>query len=828
MSKLGYGLDWRQAIVLGYAGLRGAVSLILSVIVFLDHDLHSDVREIIIFHTAGIAIMTLIINGTTTGWVVRKLGLMRMSNVKKKMLKNLIKAYRLEVNEVLEELKTKKNFGKIEWEVLKKIACTDKIRQDIFKNRNIDEEASDLQASSQFRDEDIIIDNKEYTDEELYLEAKHRYLTQLKGIYWEFFEQGQCSSRAVLILIESSNRALDHAEDPLKDFSFLQTYFQASVFLKVLLKLKKVFIFKPFVKSALYNTISFNYDVIVNYVEAHEECLHLIHQIVQNEKILERLEREVREELQHAENKLYNDIEENFSEVTKAVQHKRGGYYLINKMRNFVTEMIEHGQIDLKEAKFFLHRLNKEERNLYLNKLRITFEEADLDFQSHCELAKIFSKDQLDQLCQSFKETHFNTGDLIIKKGGIIRNLVYISKGVVHEKNGDLGDNEAPKVRNVAGDILGLQFMTKDEGRSFTNCYAKSICTCQVFPVEALRNVIASKEQEKKIWNYIGPAIIQLNPEMFSRLQELDAIQIKALLKNSEYRWFEKGERITLENGGILFEGVLEEFSEGEYANLEDSVKSESERNATGKRKAIVRSYAFIYPTTTTYVAREDVRMFMLPEVLRESWLTFNPQVFADAFSVLPGGGASMRHQSTLRDKQATYLKKQKTTLLGIPKELAYNNPIQTYRGMSGNRGRQNLYAIGIPEGFQQQMREGTILPKGYTRLLSKLPPVVDHPVDNKVSEMNKAKEEHKVNTKRALEDSKESENTSTNGASNGVKSDDVKLKEKKGNKIQLSSEEDDEEGESASDEGDEEVPDSADFPQTSEEHLASSGESED
>ena len=187
-----------------------------------------------------------------------------------------------------------------------------------------------------------------------------------------------------------------------------------------------------------------------------------------------------------------------------------------------------------------------------------------------------------------------------------------------------------------------------------------------------------------------------------------------------------------------------------------------------------------------------------------------------------------MRHQSTLRDKQATYLKKQKTTLLGIPKELAYNNPIQTYRGMSGNRGRQNLYAIGIPEGFQQQMREGTILPKGYTRLLSKLPPVVEHHVDNKVTEMNKTKEEHKVNTKRALEDSKESENTSTNGASNGVKSDDVKLKEKKGNKIQLSSEEDDEEGESASEEGDEEVPDSADFPQTSEEQLVSSVESDD
>jgi len=190
MSKLGYGLTWKQAIVLGYSGLRGAVSLILALIVYLDHDVNDHIRDIVIFHTAGISLLTLFINATTIGFLVKKLGMMRMTNVKKKMLKNLIKAYRQQVDAELEELKIKKNYSKIDWKILKQSACTEKIRDDIFKNRNIKKEESDMIASSQFQRQDIMIDYTHYSKQELYLEAKHRYLTTLKGIYWEFFERG--------------------------------------------------------------------------------------------------------------------------------------------------------------------------------------------------------------------------------------------------------------------------------------------------------------------------------------------------------------------------------------------------------------------------------------------------------------------------------------------------------------------------------------------------------------------------------------------------------------------------------------------------------------
>jgi len=191
MNKLGYGLDWREGIVLGYSGLRGAVSLSLALIVQLDHSVNHHVKDLVLFHTAGIAVLTLIINGTTMGFLVRILGLMRMSEVKKKMVRNLIRAYRKEVNETIENLKNKKNFGKVDWDRLKEISGGDKIKRKLFNKRKIIMHKSDMLGSKQMNDLNIIDNKEDYSNEELYMEAKYRYLTSLKGIYWEYFEQGQ-------------------------------------------------------------------------------------------------------------------------------------------------------------------------------------------------------------------------------------------------------------------------------------------------------------------------------------------------------------------------------------------------------------------------------------------------------------------------------------------------------------------------------------------------------------------------------------------------------------------------------------------------------------
>ncbi|CAI2372249.1 unnamed protein product [Moneuplotes crassus] len=765
MSKLGYGLTWAQATVLGFSGLRGAVSLVLSLIVFLDSEVNEYIKDVVIFHTAGIAIMTLVINGSTMGILIRKLGLMRMSEAKKKMLKNMLKAYKKEVGITLEEIQGKKNFDRIDVDVLKDMAKSNKIQKRIFTQRNIVNEEADMLASSQIANNDIIIDEQgDYTLDELYQEAKHRYLTTLKGIYWDFFEDGQCSSRTCLVLIESADRGLDHSEEELRDFHFIKTYFNSSWWIQALLKLKNMCLIRHLVKNLLYSNMSFIYDVTVNYIEAHEECMELITKIVENEEILEKLNAEVRKELRYAEDLLNDDLEENFPEVIKAVQNKRGGFYLINKMKGFVNEMIENGQIDFKEAKYFLHELNKTNRNLELNKLKIDFEDVNVDFIDNCEIAKIFPREHRERLSENLKEKTYNKGEVIIRKDEMMKNLYYLSRGIVYEKNGAVDDPDAPKIKSKPGDILGLQFIAKDEGRSFTNCYARTVCTVSSLPISAFRGLITDRDQEKKIWNYIGPSIIQMNPDKFERLQELDFLQLKLLLKNSQYQCYEPGEIVKFPNGGILFEGSIEQITEDNKLENERNYLSGSEEELGAHHKIKIKNYKFIYPIDTQYVAKDDVRCYNFPVEFKNSWLSFNTQVLMDAFSILPGAQNSRSMYATVR--QQAMQKKERTLLLGIPKELAHKDPVSTFRKKSVRPGIHSINKggyirnINLPHGLASEHGSYTILPKGYTK---PLPPIIDKPKDENTPE---------------IEDEKSSSDEKSKKPSIGISADQIKLSE--------------------------------------------------
>jgi NhaP-type Na+/H+ or K+/H+ antiporter len=84
LPHLGYGLTWKEVYVLTYGGLRGAIGISFSLIVFNDSDYSKQLRDIILFDMAGNVILTLLVNGTTTGPFVRLLGLSSDTKIKQK------------------------------------------------------------------------------------------------------------------------------------------------------------------------------------------------------------------------------------------------------------------------------------------------------------------------------------------------------------------------------------------------------------------------------------------------------------------------------------------------------------------------------------------------------------------------------------------------------------------------------------------------------------------------------------------------------------------------------------------------------------------------
>ena len=68
---------------------------------------------------AGVALLTLLINATTTAFVVKKLGLSKYSDLKNNILVSLSYQIDRNMDKNIEVLKTKKHFNKCEWDTVK-------------------------------------------------------------------------------------------------------------------------------------------------------------------------------------------------------------------------------------------------------------------------------------------------------------------------------------------------------------------------------------------------------------------------------------------------------------------------------------------------------------------------------------------------------------------------------------------------------------------------------------------------------------------------------------------------------------------------------------
>jgi NhaP-type Na+/H+ or K+/H+ antiporter len=65
MKRIGYGIAVKDSIILVWGGLRGAIGLALALIVVSEESIPHEVRDQILSLTAGIVMLTSLINATT-------------------------------------------------------------------------------------------------------------------------------------------------------------------------------------------------------------------------------------------------------------------------------------------------------------------------------------------------------------------------------------------------------------------------------------------------------------------------------------------------------------------------------------------------------------------------------------------------------------------------------------------------------------------------------------------------------------------------------------------------------------------------------------------
>jgi len=108
------------------------------------------------------------------------------------------------------------------------------------------------------------------SDEQLVIEARNRFLMALKGEYYHLFALSQCGPDSFILLKESADWDLDREAYPMSSWDHISIHFMNPSYIRFLFFMKSLPIVGKYAKNALFNHLSYVYDVVLNYVNAHE------------------------------------------------------------------------------------------------------------------------------------------------------------------------------------------------------------------------------------------------------------------------------------------------------------------------------------------------------------------------------------------------------------------------------------------------------------------------------------------------------------------------------------------------------------------------------
>lgn len=139
LARLGYGFNWRWASVCIWSGTKGAFTLSLALMAYQLEGLDEvNVRNKILLHVSGTVILTLLINGTTMGWIIDTLGLSDIPAPKRMAMYSAIQRIRESEANTFSLLKMDRFLADANWVMAEKLVQIDDPYKRNMRNLTVD------------------------------------------------------------------------------------------------------------------------------------------------------------------------------------------------------------------------------------------------------------------------------------------------------------------------------------------------------------------------------------------------------------------------------------------------------------------------------------------------------------------------------------------------------------------------------------------------------------------------------------------------------------------------------------------------------------------
>ncbi len=526
MKKAGYGMDKKEATVLWWGALRGAIGLALALVVdsIGEEYMAKPIRNQFLFLTAGIVTLTSLINATTIQWLISRLGLTRISRAKAVLIQNAKKEIRDTLKDKMASMQQERYFKKVDWNTVKEYLP--RLEESFTAHKNID----------------------------TLTEIRRRVLQREKSCYWNLFKQGMLSSSAVTQLSETVNTLLDQGgERALDQRADLENMWKMPKYFKPLTKIPLLGIVA---EQLFFERLITSSDCANGFVQSQQDAMALVQNLSGSSRekidleVILKIKDEINTNIIHGQTFLRN-LRKNFPEVFITISTKQAARSLLNKERQTIDELYKNGQITQDESDRLTTSV--EERMKKLIYLMTQSNQPEV-YQILKQVPWLANREEdfLSKLLEKAQSRVYSIGDVILPKGQPVYSFYIVLRGNVKEKR----DNQDIPMLST-GDTLGESAVITGLGQVCSYIAMSPVTVLQIKYVKLQRFMNEDKEFMNDVWRFSAPKIVQNYLHNAPSFNACSLDKIKKLFAKAEFRIIQENKEFSLAGNkiGVLVHG---------------------------------------------------------------------------------------------------------------------------------------------------------------------------------------------------------------------------------------------------------------------------------
>ena len=363
MKRLGYGLTRRESVILTWGGLRGALAMILALMVSYTPAIPEDIRSQVLFFTAGIVTLTLCINATTMRALLNRLGLTHVPSARTMLAYRIEKSIRENSEKYLEGLK----------------------KRDALEGANWHKVESYMTAQPQEP-------AKNPQNKAMLPEIRLRVLDKEKAICREIYEEGVVSKPVFLRLMNSLDELYDHDGNyPLNVRTSIFKFCQRTDLLNTL---RNIPYLQNWMTFYFRERITVVYDLGRGFIILQKGSLKLLEDLRASEwvtgeqnSVLDTLREEINDNINRM-SAFINNLADNFPKAYGHALTIKSIRMLLSNERHTVKQLISNGMLSEKDAERILDDID--ERTDEINSFSHTFTASFLRWLFFIKKKKIY------------------------------------------------------------------------------------------------------------------------------------------------------------------------------------------------------------------------------------------------------------------------------------------------------------------------------------------------------------------------------------------------------------------------------------------------------